>query len=86
VKAPPPTPADAPVALALKKSISTIRGVNPFITGIWGGTVAAFFRKEGLPAVCWCTLDDTLHAPDEYCVIDNVLNDAIIFAHLFLNP
>ncbi len=85
-EAPPPTPADAPVALALKKSISSLRGVEPSITGIGGGTVAAFFRSEGLPAVCWCTLDDTLHAPNEYCVIDNVLNDAIVFAHLALSP
>ena len=82
--APPATPADAPAALALKTAISAVTGKTAKTIGIGGGTVAAYFRHAGLPAVCWCTLDDTLHAPNEYSVIDNALSDAAVFAHIFL--
>lgn len=84
VQAPSPTPSDAPVASALKKAIKEVLGRNAKTMGIGGGTVAAYFRQVGLPAVCWCTLDETLHAPNEYCRINNVINDARVFAHLFL--
>lgn len=82
--APPPTPADTPAAEAIKKAVKTVTGRDAFTLGIGGGTVAACFRKEGLPAVCWCTLDDTLHAPNEYSDISNTLTDAKVFAHIFL--
>ncbi len=82
--APPPTPPNAPVVFALQKAIREVMGRTAKTIGIGGGTVAAFFRKQGLPAVCWCTVDDTLHTPNEYCKIDNVLNDAQVFAHIFL--
>jgi len=82
--APPATPVDAPAAAALKKAIKDLRSKEPVIIGIGGGTVAAYFRRANLPAVCWCTLDDTLHAPNEYCSIKNVLEDARIFAHIAL--
>jgi len=84
VIAPPPTPADAPVAMALKKAVKEVLGREAETMGIGGGTVAAYFRKEGLPSVCWATLDETAHEPNESCKIENVLNDARVFAHLFL--
>ncbi|MCJ7812456.1 M20 family metallo-hydrolase [bacterium] len=82
--APPPTPPDAPVVHALQIAIRDVMGRTAKTVGIGGGTVAAFFRKMDLPAVCWCTVDDTLHTPNEYCKIDNVLNDARVFTHIFL--
>jgi len=82
--APPPTPVDAPAVTALKRAIKELRSKDPITIGIGGGTVAAYFRRANLPAVCWCTLDDTLHAPNEYCSIKNVLEDARIFAHIAL--
>lgn len=82
--APQPTSPDATVVQALKKAVREVTGQHARTIGIGGGTVAAEFRKAGLPAVCWCTLDDTLHSPNEYCVIENVLTDAKVFAHLFL--
>ncbi|HHS13772.1 MAG TPA: M20 family metallo-hydrolase [bacterium] len=82
--APDPTSPDAPAVQTLKKAIHEIHGKNAKAVGIGGGTVAAYFRRAGLPAVCWCTLDDTLHGPNEYSVIKNVLNDAKVFAHIFL--
>ena len=84
VSAPPPTPADTPVAKALEKAVADVLGRKAKPVGIGGGTVAAFFREAGIPAVCWCTLDDTLHGPNEYCKIENLLNDARVFAHLAL--
>jgi len=84
IPAPNPTPADTPVALALQKAVEVVLNRSAIAMGIGGGTVAANFRKAGLPAVCWCTVDETLHGPNEYCKISNVLNDAIVFAHVSL--
>ena len=82
--APPATPVDAPVVVALKHAVKDIMGNEARTMGIGGGTVAAYFRQVGLPAVCWATMDDTAHEPNEYCRIDNVINDACVFAHLFM--
>ncbi|MFC1569507.1 M20 family metallo-hydrolase [bacterium] len=84
VSAPPPTPADTPVALALIKAVKDVLKREALSMGIGGGTVASYFREAGLPAVCWCTVDDTLHGPNEYCKIENVINDAKVFAHVCL--
>jgi succinyl-diaminopimelate desuccinylase len=84
VQSPPPTPENSPVIVTLKKSINEILGRKAKIKGIGGGTVAVHFRQTGLPAVCWCTVDDTLHGPNEYSRINNILNDARIFAHVFI--
>jgi succinyl-diaminopimelate desuccinylase len=51
--------------------------------GIGGGTVAALFRKAGLPAAVWLTVQDTAHQPNEYCLIKDVLQDAKVFATLY---
>ncbi len=84
--APTPTSVHAPVCLALKKAVKEITGREAKTMGIGGGTVAACFREKNLPAVCWTTLDDTLHAPDEYASIENTITDARVFAHIFLQP
>jgi succinyl-diaminopimelate desuccinylase len=52
--------------------------------GIGGGTVAAFFREAGLPAAVWSKMDDQAHQPDEYCVIENMVNDAKVMVRLIL--
>jgi succinyl-diaminopimelate desuccinylase len=80
--APKPTDADAKVALMLKKAIKDARGIEPKVGGIGGGTCAAFFRRIGAPAVVWCTIDEMAHQPDEYAKIDNMVNDAKVFALL----
>lgn len=80
----PPTPPDAPVVRALASAVRQVRGVEPKTIGIGGGTVAAEFRRRGLPAVAWSTCDATAHQPNEYCVIDNMVADALVLAHLFV--
>jgi len=84
VAAPPPTSADAPVVNAIKKAVKDVLGKNARPLGIGGGTVAAYFRRAGLPSVCWSNLDDTLHSPNEYCKIENAINDACVFAHIMM--
>jgi len=83
-EAAPATAVDAPVVRALARAVGAVRKVEAKPMGIGGGTVAALFRHRGIPAVVWSTMDDLAHQPDEYCVIDNMLEDAKVFAHLFL--
>lgn len=80
----PATPVDAPVVRFLTEAIRTIRKVEPKAIGIGGGTVAAIFRKNGIPAAVWSTMDDLAHQPNEYCVIDNLIEDTKVFAHVFI--
>lgn len=79
-----PTSITAPVVLALKKAVKRVKGLDAVPMGIGGGTVAAFFRRAGLPAAVWSTEPDTPHQPDEYCLISNVIEDAKVFACIFL--
>ena len=80
-----PTPGDAPVVEALKKAVRKVKGLEAKPMGIGGGTVAAFFRKAGLPAAVWASESDTPHQPDEYCLISNIMADAKVFAAIFLD-
>jgi len=80
----PPTSPDAPVVQVLKNAVKDIYGLEAKPTGIGGGTVAAVFRDAGFEAACWSKLDETAHMPNEYCVIDNMVNNAKVFAHIFL--
>jgi len=49
-----------------------------------GGTVAACFRKAGYPAAVWSRHQETAHQPNEYCLIADMVGNAKVFAHLFL--
>ncbi|MCK5077903.1 MAG: M20 family metallo-hydrolase [Calditrichia bacterium] len=84
VEAPKPTPVDAEVVLKLQKAVKDIYNINARPMGIGGGTVAAEFRKFGYKAAVWSTLNDTCHQPNEHSVIRYMVNDAKVFAHLFL--
>jgi succinyl-diaminopimelate desuccinylase len=80
--APQPTDANAKIVTMLREAVETIRGIKPKVGGIGGGTCAAYFRRVGLPAVVWSTADEMAHQPNEYARIDNMVNDAKIFAQL----
>lgn len=82
-QAPEPTPADSPVVKMLDRAVRAVWKVEPKPMGIGGGTVAAFFRRKGIPAVVWGKYDGRAHNPDEYCVIANMVGDAKVYAHLF---
>lgn len=79
-----PTSPDAPVVKALERAIKRVKGRDAKTIGIGGGTVAAFFRKAGFPAVVWNTGFDSAHQPDEYCPISDTITDAKIFASIYM--
>jgi succinyl-diaminopimelate desuccinylase len=71
--------------MLLKRAILESRGLDARVGGIGGGTCAAFFRKAGFPAVVWSTIDDVAHQQDEYSKVDNMVNDAKVFALLAMS-
>jgi succinyl-diaminopimelate desuccinylase len=83
--APKPTNANAKIVLMLKQAIKSVRQVEPKVGGIGGGTCAAFFRRIGIPAAVWSTVDEMAHQPNEYAKIENLVNDAKIFAQLTIS-
>jgi succinyl-diaminopimelate desuccinylase len=80
----PPTAPDAPVVKALQQAIRQVYGREATPQGIGGGTVAAFFRKAGLPAAVWMTANDCAHQPNEFCFLSHILGDAKVLAHVCL--
>jgi succinyl-diaminopimelate desuccinylase len=82
LQAPPATPADAPVVKALAAAIARVHGVQARPGGVGGGTVAAFFRKRGLPVAVWYTDNHTAHMPDEWTSLKALIKDAQVFALL----
>jgi succinyl-diaminopimelate desuccinylase len=79
----PPTAPDALVVKMLKEAVHDVYNIEAQPRGIGGGTCGAFFRRAGFPTVVWSKIDDTCHAPNEYCVIDNLINDCKVFGILF---
>jgi len=84
VQAPPPTGESAAIVLALKKAIRDVYGIKGKTVGVGAGTVAAVFRKYGYEAAVWSKLCQKAHQPDECCLIDNMIGNAKVFAHLML--
>jgi succinyl-diaminopimelate desuccinylase len=80
--APKPTDANVKIVKMLREAIRTVRKIEPRVGGIGGGTCAAYFRRKGLPAVVWSTIDETAHQPNEYSKIENIVNDAKVYASL----
>ena len=68
---------------ALMDSIESVVGKRPRPVGLGAATCANFFRKEGYDAYVWQHGGGTLHGPNEYVVIDNMVIDAKVFASLF---
>lgn len=71
------------VFTALMDSIESVTGKRPRPVGVGGATCANFFRNEGYDAYVWEYGGGTLHGPNEYVVIDNMVTDAKVFASLF---
>ncbi len=69
--------------VSLKESIEEVTGNTPSAVGVGGGTCANFFREKGLDAYVWQCGGGTLHAPNEYAELENILVDAKVFATLF---
>ncbi len=76
--------ADSDIVTHLKNALKEARGIDTRVGGLGGGTCAAFFRKAGFPAVVWSTVDEVAHQSNEYSKVQNMVDDAKIFALLAL--
>jgi succinyl-diaminopimelate desuccinylase len=72
------------IVTLLKTALREARGIDARVGGIGGGSCAAFFRKAGIPAVVWSTVDEVAHQHNEYCKLENMVADAEIFALMAL--
>jgi succinyl-diaminopimelate desuccinylase len=68
---------------ALSDSVCEVLGASPKAVGVGGGTCANFFRLKGFDAYVWQCGGGTLHAPNEYVEIQNIIKDAKVFATLY---
>ena len=78
-----PSDTVCPEFRALHDSISSITGKEPEVIGVGGGTCANFFRLAGYNAYVWQCGGGSLHQPNEYCELSNLVTDAKVFATLF---
>ena len=77
-----PTDSGAPIVKLLTSAITEIYNVKPRPIGIGGGTVAAYLRNMGIDCAVWTKTQETLHQPNEYVLLDNIMGDAKVMAHL----
>ncbi len=75
---------DSPLSKRLVTSLKA-HGLEPYFTGIGGGTCAAFLRKKGFQCVVWSRKEDVEHQPNEYVKISDMLFDAKIFLEMYAN-
>ena len=81
----PPSSPESVAMMALASAIKDVKGVDAVPKGIGGGTCANLFRLAGLEAYTWETCDEMAHTVNEYCIIDNLVSDARVFATLMAN-
>lgn len=84
-QAAPQTEPDSPIAATMMRAIREVYGNNPKPVGVGGGTVAAFLRRKGFPAVVWATLDHMAHQPNESSSISHTMGDAKVMASALMN-
>jgi succinyl-diaminopimelate desuccinylase len=77
-----PTSKDAPIVKKLETAVSEVYKVKPYPIGIGGGTMAAYLRNIGIDCAVWTKTDVTLHQPNEYALLANILGDAKVMALL----
>lgn len=80
-----PTDKKDPFVSLVVKSAKAVYKNQPKPMGVGGGSVAAYFRNAGYPAVVFSKLFDMAHQPNEYSSIKNTLGDAKVFALVALN-
>jgi len=80
-----PTEAGAAIVRMLTKAIPLVYGVKPRPVGIGGGTMAAYLRNIGIDCAVWTKTDETLHQPNEYALLENIIGDAKVMALLAID-
>ncbi len=81
----PPTSPNAEIVGLVVDAVREVVGITPRPQGIGGGTVAAIFRRIGLPAVVYSKIHESAHQPDEFCVLDDLIADAKVFARVAMS-
>lgn len=79
----PITDPKSPVIKMLKRAIYEVYKKRARVSGIGGGTVAAFLRRKGFSAAVYSKVLETAHQPNEHILIKNMINDCKVFAHIF---
>jgi len=79
------TDVKAPIITLLTKAIPQVYPVKPRPIGIGGGTMAAYLRNIGIDCAVWTKTRETLHQPNEYALLENILGDAKVFALLAIS-
>jgi succinyl-diaminopimelate desuccinylase len=80
----PATDTQAPIVKDLITALGEVRGIQGQPKGIGGGTVAAYLRRAGYPAVVWSTLLHNPHQPNERTKISNIIEDAKVMTALMV--
>jgi len=80
-----PTDANAPIVTLLTKAAAEVYSVLVRPIGIGGGTMAAYLRNIGIDCAVWTKTQETLHQPNEYALLENILGDAKVFALLAIS-
>ncbi|GAB6946295.1 M20 family metallo-hydrolase [Vulcanisaeta sp. JCM 16161] len=82
-----PTSADSEIVRRLAKAIRIVKGLEPKLLGIGGGTYARYLRARGIPVAVWMTSKETAHAPDEHVLLSDVISDVkTVVASLLTEP
>ena len=68
---------------ALCSAVESVTRHRPKAVAVGGATCANFFRLKGYDAYVWECGGGTLHGPNEYVELDNLITDAKVFATLF---
>ena len=74
-----PTDKNKGIVKLTQTAVKEIYHNQPRVMGVGGGTVGAYLRNVGYPAVVYSKLDETMHQPNEYSSIKNTLGDAKVF-------
>jgi succinyl-diaminopimelate desuccinylase len=68
---------------ALLKAVEKVTGTSPVASGTGAATCANFFRLAGLDAYGWQFGGGTLHGPNEYVTLENLMTDCKVFTALY---
>ena len=80
----PATGAQTPLVQSLSAAISEVYGVTSRPAGMGGGTEAAYLRRIGIDCAVWAKVDESMHQPNEYALLENILGDAKVMALLMM--
>jgi succinyl-diaminopimelate desuccinylase len=69
----------------LLEAIGRVYKNDPYTGGIGASTTASILRRAGHHAAVWETVENRAHSPNEYAIIDNMVNDCKVFAALFID-